>query len=231
MKNVKLLTALMATASLSLMGCMDADGTYNHTATGAAIGTSVGAAAGALISNQTNDSSCDDDDEECKANNNSGGALVGAAMGGMVGTAIGYNMEQQEQDLRQDLSGSGAVITNTGDKLVVTLPEAITFPVDGTTVKSSLMGPLASLASNINDYPGTIIQVVGNTDSSGSESYNQTLSERRAQSVANILVADGVAPSRVQTVGMGENAPIASNSTEAGRAQNRRVDINIIPVQ
>ncbi len=224
--------ALSGAALLALSGCMDEDGTYDHTGTGALIGAGSGAALGTFAANMTNNCDNIDDEEErkdCERSANSTGAVIGTAMGTMVGTAIGYNMEKQEQDLRNDLAGSGAVITNTGDRLVVTLPEAITFPVDGTEVKSSLYGPLQSLATNINEYPGTMIQVVGHTDSTGSDSYNQSLSERRANAVATILRADGVPSTRLQTVGMGESAPIASNDTESGRQQNRRVEINIIP--
>lgn len=235
---MKLNSILALTASFSVLvlaGCMDEDGTYNQTVTGASVGTAVGAAAGAALQNYNNDKNCEDldDDEEksCRANNNTAGAAVGGAIGGMVGGAIGAQLEQQENELNSALSGSGATITNLGDRLVVTLPEAITFPVDGSDVKASLYGPLADLAKSANRYPNEIVQVVGHTDNTGSDSYNQALSERRAASVAAILRSNGLASTRIQTIGMGESAPIASNDTESGRQQNRRVEINLIPVQ
>lgn len=230
MKITKFAILTMGLSALTLAGCMDPDGTYNNTANGAAIGTAVGAAVGAGLQNYANDKNCDgDDEEECRANSNASGALVGGAMGAMVGGAFGAQLDQQEEELNASLSGTGATITNLGDRLVVTLPEAITFPVDGTAVKASLYGPLQNLAQSANKYPNEIVQVVGHTDSTGSDAYNQNLSERRAQSVAEILRQNGLASTRIQTIGMGESAPIASNSTDSGRQANRRVEINLIP--
>ncbi len=235
---MKLNRAMILTSGLAafvLAGCQDPDGTYNYTANGLAIGTAAGAAAGAAIQNYNNDKDCEDtedeSEEECKANNNTAGAAVGGTVGAMIGGAIGAQLEQQQQELQQELAGTGATITRLGDRLIVTLPEAITFPVDGTEVKSSLYGPLQDLATSANKYPNEVVQVVGHTDSTGSDAYNQNLSERRAQSVASILRADGVASSRIQTIGMGETAPIASNDTESGRQANRRVEINLVPIQ
>lgn len=227
MKFSKILPLSVSAAVLVLAGCMEDDGTYDQTRTGALIGAAAGTAIGTGITRVTQ---CDEEDDDCDASDYAPGAIIGGAAGTAVGTAIGYTLEQQEDELRQDLSGSGAVITNLGDRLVVTLPEAITFDVDSSVVKGSLMGPLQALANNINDYPGTAIQVVGHTDSTASDSYNQALSERRANAVATILRQDGVPSTRLQVLGMGESAPIASNDTESGRQQNRRVEINIIPV-
>ncbi len=218
MKNSLKFIAPIAMSSLVLSACQDQYGNTNNTATGALLGAATGAAAGYLTSG---------DGRGDKAQ----GAIIGGTMGAMAGGGIGYTLDQQEAALRGDLAGTGALITNTGNRLVVTLPEAITFPVDGTTVKPSMVTTLGKLAQNLNQYPSNIVQVVGHTDSTGSESYNQNLSERRAQSVGAILRSNGVPSSRIQTVGMGEAAPIASNDTEAGRQNNRRVEINIIPVQ
>lgn len=208
-------TIIASVSGLAVLGaCMDPDGTYNNTASGALIGSAGGAAIGALIA-----------DDERK------GAAIGALVGGAAGAAIGYNLEQQEAELRNQIGGSGAIITNLGDRLVVTLPEGITFDTDSATVKASLYGPLQSVANSLQQYPASIIQVVGHTDSVGDAAYNQSLSERRAGSIASVLIGDGVSSNRIRTVGMGERQPIASNDTPAGRQQNRRVDINIIPTQ
>ncbi|MCL4169596.1 UNVERIFIED_CONTAM: hypothetical protein GTU68_028524, partial [Idotea baltica] len=132
---------------------------------------------------------------------------------------------------RTDLAGSGAQIVNQGDRLVVVLPEAITFETNSTSIKSSLLSPLAEISTSMNKYPNTVIQVLGHTDSVGSADYNLGLSQRRASAVASVLISGGVSSQRVTTVGMGETAPIASNDTEAGRQANRRVEINIFPTQ
>ncbi len=241
------LLAISAIATLSLSGCFtDDDGTYNNTLNGSLIGGTTGAAVGAGVSNYLNDKDCDkypssDDltdeqreegvqtEEDCLANSNTIGAIAGAGIGAIAGGGFGAQLDQQEEELSNSLGGSGATITNTGDKLVVTLPEAITFPFDSDVVKSSLYGPLQTLAQSANRYPNEIVQVVGHTDSKGSDSYNQGLSERRANAVAQILRQYGLSSTRIQVVGMGERAPIASNDTEAGRQQNRRVEINLIP--
>lgn len=206
---------ITSVAAMALSGCMDPDGTYNKIGNSAMIGTAVGGLVGRRLA-----------DDEDKAR----GTMIGAAVGGALGGAVGYQLEQQERELRASSVGrSGASIVNTGDRLVVTLPEAITFPVNGTAVKPSLMQPLADLARSINNYPNTFAQIVGHTDSTGSNAYNMDLSNRRAASVASHLTGNGVPYNRVNTVGMGEDYPIASNSTDAGRQQNRRVEINIIP--
>lgn len=157
------------------------------------------------------------------------GQKLGAILGGAAGLALGARLDEQERALRNDLGGTGAVITNTGDELVVTLPEAITFDTGSSVVKSRFQGPLSTLASNINRYPNTIISVVGHTDDRGSPSFNQGLSERRAGAVAAVLINNGVSPSRISARGDGEFSPIASNASAAGRQQNRRVEVRITP--
>ena len=137
---------------------------------------------------------------------------------------MGERLDAQERALRQSQFGSsGAVIQNTGEQLVVTLPEQITFPFDSAEVLPRFQPSLATLAQNLNQFPNSQIRIVGHTDDVGTPSYNQQLSERRALSVASVLVANGVNGARISTQGAGEFSPVASNSSSAGRAQNRRV--------
>ena len=178
---------------------------------GAAIGVASGAALGALVSG------------------NARGAAIGAIVGGAAGAGIGYNLDQQEAELRRDLDNSDVIITNTGDRLIVTLPEEILFAVDSDAVQSGVRSELGVLANSMQSYPNSTIQVIGHTDSDGDAAYNQALSERRASSVASVLISNGVPSNRVQAFGQGENQPIASNLTPEGKAQNRRVNIVILP--
>lgn len=209
MLSVKLPLAAV-TAAFALTACVEPG---EKTRQGAATGAALGAAAGILLGKG------DRKDEIVK----------GAVVGGLVGAAIGNNLDAQEADLRGSIGNSGALIQNTGEQLIVTLPEGITFDTDSTAVRYSTQDTLVRLARNLNDYPNTTVEVIGHTDDVGDRSYNQDLSNRRALAVAGILTRNGVNPNRVRAYGRGENAPIVSNATAAGRAQNRRVEIVIIP--
>lgn len=183
--------------------------------------TKTGAAAGALLGAAIGASSVSNDKARA--------ALLGAAVGALAGGAVGAGLDQQAADLRAQLNSNGITVTNMGKYLLVRTPSDLLFATDSATVSPSLYGDLAALARNLNAYPNSRIQVIGNTDNTGSAAYNMDLSQRRASAVASVLIADGVAASRVQVVGQGEDQPVASNLTAEGRAQNRRVDIIIIP--
>lgn len=157
-----------------------------------------------------------------------GRAALGAAIGGIAGGAIGSTLDQQAAALSQTTSGNVAV-RNTGNELVVTMPQDLLFAVDSAVVRPDLQQDLAAVAANLLQYPNNRIEIVGHTDNTGSAAYNQSLSERRAQAVANVLRDRGVPSSRIIAYGRGENAPVASNLTAEGRAQNRRVEIIIRP--
>ena len=203
--------AVAAVATLGLAACQPT-GENNNALGGAAIG----AVAGSLIGNAIGD--------------DTRGTVVGGLIGAGIGGAIGNQLDQQERELRQtSLGSSGAVITNTGNELIVTLPEGITFDVGSDIVKSRFLGSLGELAANLNQFPNSQIDVIGHTDNTGSQAFNQGLSERRAQTVADILVRNGVNGNRVFFSGQGENRPVASNASAAGRQQNRRVEITITP--
>lgn len=208
---IRPLTAFAAVSALALAGCANPDGTTDQRASGALIGAGAGAALGNLIGGDSR------------------GTLIGAATGAALGGLIGNQLDKQAAELRQGLTGSGASVTNTGSQLVVNLPEAVTFATGSAVVQAGFQDELALVAQNLLRNPNSTIEVVGHTDTIGSASYNQDLSQRRARSVADVLIAEGVPSWRIATRGMGFNQPVASNDTEAGRAQNRRVEIVITP--
>jgi outer membrane protein OmpA-like peptidoglycan-associated protein len=180
----------------------------------AAIGAGIGAVAGLLLGDT--------------AQERRNGALVGAAIGAGIGGVNGAALDRQEAELRQQL-GSNARIVNTGSQLVVTLPQDILFATGDATLTGGLRNDLNALASSINNFLNTTVNVIGHADNTGGAAFNQDLSARRAQSVSSALISSGVSPSRIRSIGRGEDAPIASNLTAEGRAQNRRVEITITP--
>lgn len=157
--------------------------------------------------------------------------IVGAGIGAIAGGAAGVYMDRQEQELRRRTQGTGVEIDRRGDELVLTMPAGITFPFNSSEVQPQFRNTLDEIAQTLQAYPSTLIDVYGHTDSVGSDAYNQRLSEERARSVANYLTSRGVQPVRIATQGFGESQPIADNSTEAGRAANRRVELRIVPVE
>jgi outer membrane protein OmpA-like peptidoglycan-associated protein len=156
-------------------------------------------------------------------------ALKGAGIGAIAGGGVGYYMDVQEAKLRQRLENTGVSVTRNGENIILNLPGNITFEVDKSDVKPDFVEVLGSVALVLNEYKSTMIEVAGHTDSTGSESYNQLLSQQRAQSVSNVLMRDGVAAVRIDTVGYGETRPVATNNTPQGRQQNRRVELTLLP--
>lgn len=183
--------------------------------TGAAIGAGVGALAGRLFGGG-------DRGERNRA------TVAGAVLGAAAGAAIGNQLDKQEAELRQQL-GSDVNIRNTGDRLIVTMPQDILFDVDSAVLRPTLMTDLQDVAASLLAYPDTTAQVIGHTDSDGDAAYNLNLSQERAQSVANVFTAEGVPAGRIEVIGRGEDQPIASNLTAEGKQQNRRVEIVILP--
>ena len=212
-------TALLGAASLLVLtACTDpryqTGGERQRTGQGAAAGAAIGAVLGA-----TRDSGSD------RLKN----AAIGAAIGGAIGGAIGYNLDQQAAELNNDFNNGQIDVINTGNELIVRMPEGILFATDSAALNTNLRSDLFVLAESLNKYPNSTITVTGHTDNTGSAGYNRDLSQRRAQSVASVLRTGGVAAGRMRVVGAGESQPIASNQTSAGRQQNRRVDITITP--
>jgi len=214
----KLSLTAAVTSILVLTACetvTDPNNPNRNTQTGALVGAGVGAIIGAARS-----------DGDAGARNRS--AVVGAVLGAGLGAGAGVLLDRQEAELRQQL-GSNASITNTGQQLIVTLPQDILFATDSSTLTGGLRQDVTALAASINNYPDTTINVIGHADNTGGAAYNQDLSARRAQAVSSALISAGVNPSRIRSIGRGEDSPIASNLTPEGRAQNRRVEITITP--
>jgi outer membrane protein OmpA-like peptidoglycan-associated protein len=220
MLRVKTHILLSAVALIGLGACTTGpivreDDPNRQAKQGALIGAGVGAVFGRLAGGS-------DAGERNRAT--VAGALVGAA----AGAAIGNQLDKQEEELRQQL-GDSATIRNTGDRLIVTMSQDILFATDSSTLRPTLISDLRDVGQSLLAYPNTTAQVIGHTDSDGEARYNLDLSQRRAQSVANVLLGEGVPGSRVSVIGRGEDQPIASNLTPEGKAQNRRVEIVILP--
>jgi len=160
------------------------------------------------------------------------GRIIGAGIGGIAGGAVGYQMDKQIKELKESTAGSGIDVTETdnGQAILVNLPDGVTFDVDSSSLKPQFRTTLDQIAVSMNQYPNSLIDVYGHTDSTGSDQYNQALSERRASTVANYLAMHGVSAARVRSQGFGESMPVASNETIEGRAGNRRVEIKIVPI-
>jgi len=210
-------------AVLALSACTTTDpytgeSRLSNTAGGALIGGGGGAIAGALIGGATGG--------DARV-----GALIGAGVGALAGGAIGNYMDQQEAELRAQLQGTGVSVTRVGDNIILNMPSNITFDVDQSAVRPEFRSTLTSVALVLQKFNKTIVDVYGHTDSTGSEAHNFELSRARALSVSNVISANGVDPRRFYIDGRGESQPIASNETESGRAQNRRVEIQITPLR
>lgn len=154
--------------------------------------------------------------------------IAGAVAGAAIGGAIGNSLDRQAADLRAQTSGNIGVV-NAGDRLVVTMPQDLLFATDSAALRPDLQADLRAVAANLQAYPASRIEVIGHTDNTGDAGYNRDLSQRRAASVASVLIGSGVPAGRINVVGMGEDMPIASNLTPQGQAQNRRVEIVIRP--
>jgi len=215
--KTNMLVALSA-AALLVAACETTpyQGEHRRTATGATIG----AGAGAILGSQV-----------ASSGSRTEGGLIGAAIGATVGGLVGRQMDQQERELRQQMQGTGVDVQREGDTIRLQAPSNITFDTNRAEVKSEFRPVLDQLAQSIQQYPNTIVRIEGHTDSTGSSSYNQTLSENRAQSVGSYLSQRGVGSDRLQPVGFGQTRPIASNDTTEGRAQNRRVEILLVPLE
>lgn len=213
---MKKLVAVVAIAALTA-GCQTLDPytgeqKVGNTAKGAGIGAVAGAVLGAAVSSKSDRKK---------------GALTGALVGGAVGGGIGYYMDQQEALLRQELQGTGVQVERIGDSIRLIMPGNITFALDSDRIASSFYPVLDSVTKVLIKFDKTELNVDGFTDSTGSFEYNQQLSERRASRVADYLAGSGIERLRINARGYGERYPIADNGTSAGRAQNRRVEINI----
>lgn len=157
-------------------------------------------------------------------------AAIGAVVGAIAGAAVGNYMDKQEEELRRQTAGTGIEVERQGDQIALTMPSDVTFPVNSAAIQPSFYAPLNDVATTLVNYPSTAVDIVGHASSDGPADYNQDLSERRAEAVETYLVSQGMQDVRVLSYGRGEDNPIADNSTEAGRAANRRVEVILTPV-
>jgi outer membrane protein OmpA-like peptidoglycan-associated protein len=181
-------------------------------------GAGYGAAAGAVIGLMTG------------GNDKFEAAMIGAAAGALAGGAVGYYMDEQEAKLREQMAGTGVDVVRNGDNLTLDVPGGVTFAFNSSTINPQFTPVLDKVATTLAQYDKTVIEVAGHTDNVGTDTYNQQLSEQRANNVAAYLAGRSVARTRMVTIGAGESRPVASNDNETGRSENRRVEITIVPV-
>ena len=211
----------MVTAMVFVSGCKTLDAytreeKTSNTTRGALIGAGIGAVIGLMSG---------DDAVERRQR-----ALIGAGVGALAGGSVGYYMDKQEAELRAQLEGTGVSVHRNGDNITLNMPGNVTFATDSSDLSPAFFDVLNSVGMVLEEYDQTVVEVAGHTDSTGTDSYNQALSERRASSVANYLRGRGVMSERLITVGMGEKYPVANNGTVDGRQANRRVEITMVPL-
>lgn len=215
MKTSRLLTSAAAIFALvTVSACVTDPNTGERKASRTAIGAGGGAVLGYLLGSVIGGRTA---------------RILGAGIGGVAGGVVGYQMDKQITELKEQTAGSGIDVTQQGDGILLNLPD-VTFAVDATAITPAFQNSLDKVAQSMVKYPDSLIDVYGHTDSTGSDAYNLDLSKRRADSVARYLISRGVSSARIQTQGMGEGYPVASNDTPEGRALNRRVEIKITPV-
>ncbi len=206
---VALLTASLLTTDVALIGCKSIKNNTNKTQRGAGIGAGTGAVVGGVIGR--------------RSGNTVLGAIIGASVGGAAGAIIGRRMDKQAEEIKKRMPE--AQVERVGEGIKVTLGSDILFDVNSATLKPATQKALDSFAASLTDYDDTNILIEGHADATGPDDYNLKLSKQRAEAVANYLEAHSVKSNRVDEKGYGEAQPVADNSTEAGRAKNRRVDI------
>jgi outer membrane protein OmpA-like peptidoglycan-associated protein len=207
MKTKRIILSLTIATGILMAGCQS----MTRTQKGAVIGTAGGAAAGAIIGRATG--------------NTAMGAVIGAAVGGATGAVIGRKMDKQAAEMEKQIPN--ATVERVGEGIVVELSDKILFATNSSDLSAQAKQNLNKMIGVFKNYPDTNIEIQGHTDSTGSDAYNQTLSEKRASSVSNYLTSKGIQSSRITTLGYGESAPKYSNDTEDGRSQNRRVEFLI----
>ncbi|MEE4151922.1 OmpA family protein [Pseudomonas viridiflava] len=216
---------IAATAVAMLSGCATSNpydnqgqaqsgGGMNKTAKYGGLGALAGAVAGAAIDH----------------NHRGKGALIGAAVVGAASAGYGYYADKQEAALRASMANTGVEVQRQGDQIKLIMPGNITFATDSSAIASSFYSPLNNLANSLKQFDQSNIEIIGYTDSTGSRQHNMDLSQQRAQSVATYLTSQGVDQAHLSVRGAGPDQPIASNADANGRAQNRRVEVNLKPI-
>lgn len=221
MKNMIRGLAICMAAATMMVGCQTLDPYTGETKTSSATkGAAIGAGAGAVVGILSGDDS--------KERRNR--ALIGAGVGALAGGAVGAYMDNQEKKLRDQLQGTGVSVTRAGDEIILNMPGNVTFQTNSSDLNPQFFAVLDSVVLVVKEFDKTIIEVVGHTDSTGAAEYNQSLSERRASTVATYLNNRGVDQRRILAFGRGLTQPIADNATAEGRAQNRRVELTLSPI-
>ncbi len=219
MKTPRILVAALASASLlTVSACVTDPNTGEQKASRTVLGAGGGAILGGLLGGVIGGKT---------------GRIVGAVAGGAAGGYVGYRMDQQIKELKEGTAGSGVDVTETdgGQAILVNLPDGVTFATGSAQINQTFRNTLDKVAESLRQYPNSLVDVYGYTDSTGSDAFNQRLSEQRAQAVASYLTSQGVASARIRWQGFGENPQYfkGDNATEYGRALNRRVEIKIVP--
>ena len=218
-KHTILLTSLCLTLGVS--GCTTINPYSGEEQTSNAVkGGAIGAATGALVGVLSS-----------SKKDRGKGALIGAASGAAIGGGVGYYMDVQEAKLRQKMKGTGVTATRSGDQIILNMPNNVTFDSNASQLKPAGANTLSGVAMVLKEYEDTRVHIIGHTDSSGSRELNMRLSEQRAESVGTALITMGVDASRLNMSGVGPDQPVASNSTAAGKAQNRRVTLTLSPTK
>ncbi|HEY6916429.1 MAG TPA: OmpA family protein [Allosphingosinicella sp.] len=215
LRGIALSAALLATTTACVTDPTTGQRTISKTAIGAGLGVIAGYLGGDLIGGR----------------NDRTEKIVGAGIGAIAGAGIGAYMDRQEKRLREQTAGSGVEIDRVGNEILLRMPSGVTFDTNSYAIQPQFRTTLDEVARTLADYPSTYIDVYGHTDSTGNDAINIPLSQNRAQSVADYLIARGVNAARIATRGFGSSQPIASNATEAGKQANRRVEIRVVPVQ
>jgi len=219
MTRTRLAIVALVAGAVVLAGCAQMESVATSpdsakTRKGAGYGAAAGAVVGLLSA----------------GNNPFKSAMIGAAVGALAGGSVGYYMDKQEAKLRQQMAGTGVDVVRKGDNITLDMPGGVTFAFNSSDLNAQFYPVLDKVGATLGEYDKTVIEVAGHTDSVGGDAYNQQLSEKRATSVAAYLASRGVQQARMVTIGAGEAHPVASNDTDEGRAQNRRVEITIVPV-
>lgn len=219
--NTRALRIVLITAGLIVGGCETLDPyTQESKTSNATKGAIIGAVSGAVVGLASGDDAVERRQR----------ALIGAGVGALAGGSIGYYMDRQEAKLRAELEGSGVSVTRIGDNITLNMPGNVTFATNSSDLSPAFFDVLTSVGKVLNEFDQTVVEVAGHTDSTGTDTYNQSLSERRAGSVAQYLQSQGVIGQRLITIGLGETMPVADNGNSGGRQENRRVEITMVPV-
>jgi len=219
--NIRMLQVGSLAVVLLASGCKTLDPYTGEEQTSKATkGAIIGAAAGAVVGLASGDDAVDRRQR----------ALIGAGVGALAGGSIGHYQDRQEAELRAKLEGTGVSVTRIGDNITLNMPGNVTFATDSADLNADFFNVLNSVSKVLKEFDQTIVEVAGHTDNTGSDAYNEALSDRRASSVARYFESRNIASQRLLTIGMGESRPVADNGTPEGRQANRRVEITMVPL-